>query len=74
VGRGDGPAVQCLAHGLKGALAIFGAGAAFEAAQRLETMARKGDLAEAGPACAALEQAVARVRPALAEWSAARGG
>jgi CheY-like chemotaxis protein/HPt (histidine-containing phosphotransfer) domain-containing protein len=74
LGRGDVPAVQCLAHGLKGALAIFGAAAAVETAQHLEAMARRGDLAEAEPACAALEEALTGVGPALAEWAGRPAG
>jgi HPt (histidine-containing phosphotransfer) domain-containing protein len=75
LGRGDGPAVQRLAHALKGAVGTFGARHAFEEAQRLERMARNGDLSDAGAAWTALEEALARLRPALAAWAAeGRGG
>jgi CheY-like chemotaxis protein len=75
LGRGDGPAVQRLAHTLKGAVGTFGARHAFEEAQRLERMARNGDLPDAGAAWTALEEALARLRPALAAWAAeGRGG
>ena len=74
VAHGDGPVVQRLAHTLKGSVGAFGARAAFETAQRLETLARTGDLAGAEPACAALEEELARLRPALAAWAAEGGG
>ncbi len=67
----NGPAVQRLAHTLKGAVGVFGAHPAFEAALRLETMARAGDLAQAEPAFAALEEALSRLRPILQSWAAA---
>jgi signal transduction histidine kinase/CheY-like chemotaxis protein len=71
VARRDAPAVRLAAHGLKGAVSTFGAREAVEAAGRLEAMGRAGDLAGADEACAALEEALARLRPALA---AARDG
>jgi PAS domain S-box-containing protein len=74
IDRSDAAAVQRLAHDLKGAVGALGAGPAFEAALRLETMARGGDLAEAGAACAALEEALTRLRPVLAAWAAGRDG
>jgi hypothetical protein len=61
-----------LAHDLKGAVGTFGADAAFEAALRIETMARSGDLTHAELAYAALEAALTRIRPALEAWAAAR--
>jgi PAS domain S-box-containing protein len=72
--RGDVPAVRRLAHTLKGAAGTLGAAAAADAALRLETMARNNDLAEAPPACAVLEAALARLRPVLSAWAAARDG
>jgi len=63
--RGDSARLQCAAHALKGAISIFGARAAFEAALRLENLARFGDLAQAEPAWAALQEAIARLKPAL---------
>ena len=71
VDSANGPAVQRLAHTLKGAVGTFGAHPAFEAALRLETMARAGDLAQAEPAFAALEEALSRLRPILQSWAAA---
>src|SRR5207237_7364971 len=68
VGRGDGPAVQRLAHTLKGEVGVFGAHAAFEEALRLETMARQGDLSQAATAIAALQRELARLETALASW------
>jgi HPt (histidine-containing phosphotransfer) domain-containing protein len=70
LGRGDGPAVQRLAHTIKGAVGTFGARRAFDEALRLETMARKGDLSDADRAWTALEEALAGLRPALTAWAA----
>ncbi len=63
---GDARALQRAAHSLRGSVGNFGAAAAVEAAGRLETMGQRGDLAGAEEAWAALEEAVARLRPALA--------
>jgi len=63
--RGDPAGLQCAAHALKGAISIFGARAAFEAALRLENLARFGDMAQAEPAWAALQEAITRLKPAL---------
>jgi hypothetical protein len=43
----------------------FGAKGAFEAALRLETMGRRGDLIRAQEAYAVLEEEIERLRPAL---------
>ncbi len=61
--------MQRLAHTLKGAVGTFGARPAFEAALRLETMARSNDLAQAEPAFVALEDALAGLRPTLDKWA-----
>jgi HPt (histidine-containing phosphotransfer) domain-containing protein len=53
------------AHTLKGSLSYFGAAAAFEAAHRLETLGRSGDLTEAHKALGELEEALDRLDPAL---------
>ena len=45
----------------------FGARAAFEAAGRLETIAHEQDWSDAEEAWAALEAAIDRLKPALAE-------
>ncbi len=74
VGRGDAAGVRRVAHGLKGAVGTFGAKEAAEAALRLETMGREEQLAGAGEALAALEQALERLGPALREWLAELGG
>jgi PAS domain S-box-containing protein len=64
--RGDAPTVQRVAHALKGALSNFGAPAAVAAARQLEALGRAGDLAPAAQATAALEEAITRLKPALA--------
>jgi HPt (histidine-containing phosphotransfer) domain-containing protein len=63
--------LQRAAHTLKGAVGTFGAHATFEAALRLEAMGRGGDLAGAAEAVQDLEQAVAQLREALAEYARA---
>jgi signal transduction histidine kinase/DNA-binding response OmpR family regulator len=65
VARGDCPVVQRLAHTIRGSVGAFGARAACEAAQRLETMGKERDMTHAEEARVALEEAVARLRPAL---------
>ncbi len=42
--KGDSAGVQHASHSLRGMLAMFGAEAAMQVAQRLEGMARNGDL------------------------------
>ena len=73
IGRGDGETVYRLAHTLVGAVGIFGATPAVEAAGRLEAMGRRGDLAGAEEAYRRLDAAVARLRPALAALTAEAG-
>ena len=53
-------------HSLKGSVGSFGAQAAFEAAQRLETLARNADLSGAEAAYTALATEIARLDPVLA--------
>jgi signal transduction histidine kinase/CheY-like chemotaxis protein len=70
VARRDAPALKAAAHTLKGAVSNFSTWPAFEAALRLETMGQTGDLTQAGAALAALEEAMARLVPALAQFAA----
>lgn len=63
--RHDSSGLVAEAHGLKGTLSYFAAGAATDAVRRLERMGRDGDLRDAEAACAALEQALAHLTPAL---------
>jgi CheY-like chemotaxis protein/HPt (histidine-containing phosphotransfer) domain-containing protein len=65
VARGDAEALRALSHSLKGAVATFGARAAFEAAQRLEALGKEGDLGAAAEAQAALAEAMRRLKPEL---------
>jgi two-component system sensor histidine kinase/response regulator len=58
------PVRRC-AHNLKGTLISFGARAASEAAQRLETMGRNGNLNDAAEAFAALNDELERLEPHL---------
>jgi signal transduction histidine kinase/CheY-like chemotaxis protein len=53
------------AHLLKGALSIFGASRAVEAARSLEAMGRSGDLRDAAAAFIALEEGFARLQQEL---------
>jgi HPt (histidine-containing phosphotransfer) domain-containing protein len=66
VTRRDREAVQRTAHSLKGSVSNFAARAASEAALRLETMARAGDLTQVEEAYAALAAAIELLKPALA--------
>ena len=60
------------AHRLQGSAACFGARPAAGAALRLEQLARAGDLAQAEPACAALEAEIGRLLPVLAAYAQQR--
>jgi CheY-like chemotaxis protein/HPt (histidine-containing phosphotransfer) domain-containing protein len=63
--RRDAPAVQRGAHTLKGMVGQLGARAAYAAALRVEALGRERDLNQAEVACAALEDALERVQPAI---------
>ena len=65
VAAGDARALLTSAHALKGSASTFSAHPLVEAALALEQMGRKGDLADAGPALAALEREAARFRQTL---------
>jgi two-component system, sensor histidine kinase and response regulator len=62
----DASKVRLFAHSLKGAIDNFAAQDAYDAALRLEMLGRSGNLAEAGQACARLQQAMDRLLPAVA--------
>jgi HPt (histidine-containing phosphotransfer) domain-containing protein len=63
--RGDAGALQIEAHTLKGSVGNFAAQQAIAAAERLEIMARDGDLDKARDACMALESQLARLTEGL---------
>jgi PAS domain S-box-containing protein len=65
VAQHDSKALEFSAHRLKGAVGNFFAPSAREAAQRLETLGREGNLSEAETACANLEREVDRLKDAL---------
>ena len=69
--HGDGTLLRRAAHTLKGSAAVFHAEPAMEAALRLETMARDGDLEDVDKALAALERAADELLPALKEKAVA---
>jgi PAS domain S-box-containing protein len=66
---GNSADLKRAAHNIKGSMGHFGATAAFEAARRVETLARGGMLGEAPAACAALEQELVGVEPVLAAFA-----
>jgi protein-histidine pros-kinase len=55
---GDATSLAQSAHALKGAVAAFGTGEAFEAARQLEEIGRSGNLSGAPGANTALEEAL----------------
>jgi two-component system, sensor histidine kinase and response regulator len=63
--RGDAQTIELLGHSLKGSIGNFVAPAAFEAAQRLETLGRERDLRHVQEAYAALEREIERLHPVL---------
>jgi HPt (histidine-containing phosphotransfer) domain-containing protein len=71
--RQDLSALARAAHAMKGSIRIFGA-SAFEAALRVEALARSGDATRIAAACDALEAALAGIRPALLALAAEEDG
>jgi PAS domain S-box-containing protein len=69
---GNAEGLRVAAHTLKGSLACLGAVPAARQAQQLEGLARRGDLAAAAAALAAVEEALDRVRPALEDLATGR--
>jgi two-component system sensor histidine kinase/response regulator len=65
VSGGDARSLEHAAHTLKGSVSNFGAEAAREAAFRLETLGRAGDLAPAPEAFTNLEQEIQKFTQAL---------
>jgi len=65
ISLGDHKVVERAAHGIKGAVANFGAGAAVDAALHLEQIGRAQDLKDAGQALATLERALEALRAEL---------
>jgi len=63
---GDALKLKRAAHSLKGAVGILGGKAAFDAALRLETIARQGDLSQAEAAWQILQRALEQLQQALA--------
>lgn len=61
----DAEALRRSAHTMKGSIGVFTEEGAFEAAERLEALARHGDLAEAADAYCALEREMDRLLPTL---------
>jgi PAS domain S-box-containing protein len=66
IAGGDAAGLKRPAHSLKGAVGVFGIASVFEAAQNLESMGRAGDLGQAEEVYAMLEEALRRLRSALA--------
>ncbi len=69
VATGDARQLEHAAHTLKGSVANFGAEAARQAAFKLESMGRAGDLTAAGDACTSLESEIQRFTEALAAFA-----
>jgi len=67
VTQNDASELQRAAHTLKGSLQIFGVARPVEAALRLETLGRNGDLADAEEAWSVLEKEIERLRPMLSD-------
>jgi len=64
--RGDRAALESVAHMLKGSAGYIGAERMLAAAEAVEAMARRGELAQAHGACARLTQATVDFAAALA--------
>jgi HPt (histidine-containing phosphotransfer) domain-containing protein len=68
---GDAEALHHWAHKLKGMVGVYEAKRAWEAAMRLDTLARQGDLQRAQSVLTDCEREVALLRDALADFRAA---
>ena len=68
VSRRDGPAIARAAHSLKGTASSFGAPAACEAALKVETIGRSGEMLHAERACVELEREIAHLTQVLAAF------
>jgi two-component system sensor histidine kinase/response regulator len=66
----DALGIERLAHGLKGGAASLGADRVRDAAYRLETIGRSGDLADARSALARLQEELSRLRGLVGEKAA----
>jgi signal transduction histidine kinase/CheY-like chemotaxis protein len=66
VAAADAPKLRRCAHSVKGAVAIFAEGGAYQAALALEALGQVADFADAARALASLEQELQRLYPALA--------
>jgi two-component system, sensor histidine kinase and response regulator len=71
VSGGNALALNRAAHTLKGSLGYLGARSAEARARELETMSSEGELGSAPEVLAALEDQLARLRPAVAELASA---
>lgn len=65
VASGDAPLLMRAAHTLKGSVSNFCAPRATEASQRLETLGRDGNIADAPAALASLENLIEHLRSEL---------
>ncbi|VTR94283.1 signal transduction histidine kinase : PAS domain S-box OS=Singulisphaera acidiphila (strain ATCC BAA-1392 / DSM 18658 / VKM B-2454 / MOB10) GN=Sinac_7544 PE=4 SV=1: HAMP: PAS_9: HisKA: HATPase_c: Response_reg: Response_reg: Hpt [Gemmata massiliana] len=70
LGAGDAPTARRAAHTIKGAVGNFGARGAVEMANRIETLAKAGELDKADGLVPELEQQLGAVTTELATWSA----
>jgi HPt (histidine-containing phosphotransfer) domain-containing protein len=68
IARGDGHAIERVAHSVKGTASSFGAQAAQDAALRLEMIGQSGDLTHAETAWTALEHEITLLHHALARF------
>jgi HPt (histidine-containing phosphotransfer) domain-containing protein len=66
--EGDAERLEKTAHALKGSVGNFGADDAVQAALKVETLGRSGDLSEAPVAIQALEKQIEMVREELAAF------
>jgi HPt (histidine-containing phosphotransfer) domain-containing protein len=66
VAKENPQALTQAAHTLKGVVGTFAAKRAFEAARKLETLGRQGDLCQAKEALVDLEKELSRLQPVLA--------
>jgi PAS domain S-box-containing protein len=72
IARADAPKLRLAAHTLKGAVGNFAASAAWDAAQRLESMGQQAKMEGATEALAALETELERLRTVLADVAGQR--
>ena len=71
IGRDDAPALATAAHALRGSMAMLGGSEIADALRKVETLARAGEVAEAGKILTSIEGTLSAFEKRIAEIAAA---